>query len=472
MEGFASCCHFRYAASSGYCTLSSYVVIAPSKVRANMDLTLSVNILNATGDVTVVASLLRGQITVVSATKVFQEGSPATLNMKLPADLPSSTYTLNVKGSGGLTFDKSENLNYNNKEASVFIQINKAIFKPGDIVNFRVFGVYSDLKSYTDPIDISIYDADSNKIKQWLQVTPTNGVIALELTLSTQPRTKEEKVFTVAEYVLPKFEVDVVMPTYALTTDDDVTVTVKSKYTYGKPVNGTADVLVKLQNEFIKSMDSKYLQVINVKLPLNGEAKVIIPVFQVKVINPYLNQHVLIVIANVTESLTGNQMSGNGTVTLYDKGVKLEFPESNPKTFKPGLQYIVYLKISQPDDLPIPATNEKVEINIRVESDYLSDFLSDYSTSVLSLAIPENGLLTIPVDVPDYAANVYVTATFRGVSEELTLEKSHSPSSSYIQVRLKSGLIIKAGESISYEIKGTRPLATLVYQVSMWGAFV
>ncbi|KAK6976828.1 thioester-containing protein 2 isoform I, partial [Biomphalaria glabrata] len=51
----------------------SYVVIAPSKVRANMDLSLSVNILNATGDVTVVASLLRGTTPVVSATKVFQE---------------------------------------------------------------------------------------------------------------------------------------------------------------------------------------------------------------------------------------------------------------------------------------------------------------------------------------------------------------------------------------------------------------
>ncbi|KAK0052968.1 thioester-containing protein 4, partial [Biomphalaria pfeifferi] len=472
MEGFASCCHFRYAAPSGHCTLSSYVVIAPSKVRANMDLTLSVNILNSTGDVTVVASLLREQTPVVSATKVFQEGSPGTLNMKLPADLPSSTYTLNVKGSGGLTFDESENLNYNNKETSVFIQINKAIFKPGDIVNFRVFGVYSDLKSYTDPIDISIYDANSNKIKQWLQVTPTNGVIAEGLTLSTQPvlgdwkisveagRTKEEKVFTVAEYVLPKFEVDVVMPSYALTTDNDVTVTVKSKYTYGKPVNGTADVLIKLQDGFIKSTD----------LQLNGEAKVTIPMSQVKAINPYLNQRVLVVIANVTETLTCKQMSGNGTVTLYDKGVKLDFLESNPKTFKPGLQYIAYLKISQPDDLPIPATKEKVEINIHAESEYL--FLSDDSTSVLSLAIPENGLLTIPVDVPDYAADVYVTATFRGVSKKLTLEKSHSPSSSYIQVRLKSGPVIKAGESISFEIKGTRALSTLVYQILSRGEII
>nr|UIO57926.1 thioester-containing protein 4 [Biomphalaria glabrata] len=473
---------------------NSYVVIAPSKVRANMDLTLSVNILNATGDVTVVASLLRGQITVVSATKVFQEGSPATLNMKLPADLPSSTYTLNVKGSGGLTFDKSENLNYNNKETSVFIQLNKAIFKPGDTVNFRVFGVYSDLKSYTDPIDISIYDANSNKIKQWLKVTPTNGVITQELTLSTQPvlgdwkisvdagRTKEEKVFTVAEYVLPKFEVDVVMPSYALTTDNDVTVTVKSKYTYGKPVNGTADVLVKLHESFNTFDYSRALPVTTLQVPLNGEAKVTIPMSQVKAINANLNQHVLIVIANVTESLTGNQMSGNGTVTLYDKGVKLDFPESNPKTFKPALQYIAYLKVTQPDGLPMTSTAEQVKVSIRVTAELPGTTPTPYYWYVpptesrdlpaLSLAIPDNGLVAIPVDVPADAKDVHVTANFQGVSKELTLGKSHSPSNSYIQLILKSGSVIKAGDSISFEVKGTQALTKLVYQILSRGGIV
>ncbi|XP_055894423.1 CD109 antigen isoform X4 [Biomphalaria glabrata] len=473
---------------------NSYVVIAPSKVRANMDLSLSVNILNATGDVTVVASLLRGTTPVVSATKVFQEGTPGTLDMKLPADLPSSTYTLNVKGSGGLTFDKSENLNYNNKETSVFIQLNKAIFKPGDTVNFRVFGVYSDLKSYTDPIDISIYDANSNKIKQWLKVTPTNGVITQELTLSTQPvlgdwkisveagRTKEEKVFTVAEYVLPKFEVDVVMPSYALTTDNDVTVTVKSKYTYGKPVNGTADVLVKLHESFNTFDYSRALPVTTLQVPLNGEAKVTIPMSQVKAINANLNQHVLIVIANVTESLTGNQMSGNGTVTLYDKGVKLDFPESNPKTFKPALQYIAYLKVTQPDGLPMTSTAEQVKVSIRVTAELPGTTPTPYYWYVpptesrdlpaLSLAIPDNGLVAIPVDVPADAKDVHVTANFQGVSKELTLGKSHSPSNSYIQLILKSGSVIKAGDSISFEVKGTQALTKLVYQILSRGGIV
>ena len=71
------------------------------------------------------------------------------------------------------------------------------------------------------------------------------------------------------------------------------------------------------------------------------------PLSKVKAVQSYLNNHLLVVSANVTEGLTGNVMSGNATVTIYDHGVKLEFPETNPKTFKPGLDYtalVSYIK--------------------------------------------------------------------------------------------------------------------------------
>ncbi|XP_059169319.1 CD109 antigen-like isoform X2 [Physella acuta] len=475
------------------CAQNSYVVIAPSKIRSNMDFSVSVNILKATGDVTVVAQVLRGTTVVASGTKVFQAGAPGTIDIKLPADLPNSGYMLKVVGSGGLVFDKSESLSYNSKEASLFIQLNKAIFKPSDTVNFRVFGVYSDLKSFNSPMDISIYDAGSNKIKQWLKVTPEKGVITQELTLSSQPvlgdwkisveagNVKEEKVFTVAEYILPKFEVEVVMPSYVLTTDTDVTFTVKSKYTYGKPVKGTADVQVKLLYSSNTYDYSLALPVTSTQVPLDGEAKVTVPMSQVKAINAQLNGHILIVSANVTESLTGNQMSSNGTVTMYDKGVKLEYPENNPKTFKPGLQYIAYLKVSQPDGLPVSSTVDSVKVSIKITAElpgttptpsyWYSPPTENRDLPGQTLSVPSNGLLAIPVDIPADAKDVHITSDFQGVTKELTLGKSHSPSNSYIQLSLKSSSI-KAGDSISFEIKGTEELSTLVYQVLSRGVIV
>lgn len=50
------------------------MIIAPSKVRANMDLSLSVHILNASSNVMLLVTLSQGQKTVVSANKVFRQG--------------------------------------------------------------------------------------------------------------------------------------------------------------------------------------------------------------------------------------------------------------------------------------------------------------------------------------------------------------------------------------------------------------
>nr|BAE44110.1 thioester-containing protein [Tauphaedusa tau] len=473
---------------------NSYVVISPSKIRANMDLSLSVNILKATADVTVTASILRGTTSVATGTGVFKAGTPDSLTLKIPQGLPNAGYTLSVVGTGGLIFNNSTPLTFNSKELSLFIQSDKAIYKPGDTVDFRAFAVYADLKSYTGPIDISVFDAAANKIKQWLQVKPTDGVITQNLTLSSQPvlgdwrihvetgDSNVEKVFTVAEYVLPKFEVDVVMPSYSLTTDTDITFTVKAKYTYGKPVTGTADVSVKLNYDSTLYDYSRALPVSAVHVPVDGEAKVTIPMADVKRIRTSLNGNVLIVTANVSESLTGNTMSGNGTVKLYDKGVTLEFPKTNPNTFKPGLKYTAYLKVSQPDGLPVSTSTQTVNVNTDVVIElpgitptpyfYYQDPTESRKLPVALYDVPDNGLVEVPVDIPNDAKSATITATFQGVSATLSLGKSHSPSNSYIQLFLETTSAIQAGDSIPFRVKATQPITSLVYQVLSRGGIV
>ncbi|XP_059143998.1 CD109 antigen-like [Physella acuta] len=470
------------AVVTAVCAQNSYVVIAPSTIRPNMDFTVSVNILKATSDVRVVAKVLMEDTLVASAEKVFKSGFPGMINIKLPADLPNSGYMLKVVGSGGLVFYESESLSYNSKEASLFIQLNKAIFKPSDTVKFRVFGVYSDLQSYKGTMDISIFDAQNNKIKQWVKVTAEEGVFTQKLTLSSQPvlgdwkvvveagTMKEEKAFTIAEYVLPQFDVEVIMPSYVLTGDSDVMFTVKSKYTYGKPVKGNANVQVKLHESRGTSDYSMATPVYLVSLPIDGEIRVTVPMSKVKGIQDELDELALIIIANVTESLTGNQVSSNGTVTMYDKGVKLEYPENNPKTFKPGLQYIAYLKISQPDGLPVSSTSDKVKVSIRV-NDYWGRLSQGGNLPEQTLSVPSNGLVTISVQTPSNAHKVIITSEFRGVSKKLVLVKSHSPSNSYIQLSLGSSSI-KAGDTILLFINGTEELSTLVYQVISRGNIV
>ncbi|KAI8799065.1 BgTEP3.p1, partial [Biomphalaria glabrata] len=394
----------------------------------------------------------------------------------LPADLPNSIYTLKVKGSRALTFNQSTDLSYNSKEAfSVFIQINKAIFKPDDTVNFRVFGIYPDLKSYSGSMDVSIYDANSNKIKQWNKVNPVNGVFTQKLVLSAQPvlgdwkieakanTTRAQKIFTVAKYVLPKFKVEIVMPSFALTSDNDITVTIKSRYTYDKPVKGTADVLVKL-NQFENSMPIDFAQslpVTSLQMSINGEAKVTVP----KDLINAKDKDVLIVIANVTESLTGNKMTAKNTVTFYDQVAQLEYPEINPKSFKPGLKYSAYLQITQPDGLPTTSITEPVRISWKVEKE-------KKPLDSIRLRLPKNGIVSFSVNVPLNASSLIISATFQGVTKELTVEPSYSPSSSYMQLALKTASVIRAGDVVFFEVTSTTPMTQLVYQVLSKGVIV
>lgn len=61
-------------------------------------------------------------------------------------DISSGAYTLNVRGTGGLNFQNSTQLEYHHKSYSVFIQTDKAIYKPGDKIMFRVLVLNPNLR--------------------------------------------------------------------------------------------------------------------------------------------------------------------------------------------------------------------------------------------------------------------------------------------------------------------------------------
>lgn len=56
------------------------------------------------------------------------------------------TYKLTANGVGGITFSNSTDLEYKHKSLSVFIQTDKAVYKPGQLVRFRVVIVSPQLK--------------------------------------------------------------------------------------------------------------------------------------------------------------------------------------------------------------------------------------------------------------------------------------------------------------------------------------
>lgn len=97
-------------------------------------------------------------------------------------------------------------------------------------------------------ISVFLQDPKNNRIEQWLNVVPQEGIADLSFQLSDEPllgtyviNVTNRKIydsFTVEEYVLPKFEVIFEAPVKIYALDKTFPLRVCGRYTYGKAVQG------------------------------------------------------------------------------------------------------------------------------------------------------------------------------------------------------------------------------------------
>ncbi|KAL4676032.1 hypothetical protein H8959_010177, partial [Pygathrix nigripes] len=146
----------------------------------------------------------------------------------LPLNSADEIYELRVTGrtQDEILFSNSTRLSFETKRISVFIQTDKALYKPKQEVKFRIVTLFSDFKPYKTSLNILIKDPKSNLIQQWLSQQSDLGVISKTFQLSSHPILGDWSIqvqvndqthyqsFQVSEYVLPKFEVTLQTPLY------------------------------------------------------------------------------------------------------------------------------------------------------------------------------------------------------------------------------------------------------------------
>lgn len=100
-------------------------------------------------------------------------------------------YKFVAEGVSGIIFKNESRLNVESKNVSIFIQTDKAIYKPGETIKFRVLVLDYELKPVTltkdSPLNVYLNDPEKNHIKQWLNVNPQTGVFSSEIQLSELP---------------------------------------------------------------------------------------------------------------------------------------------------------------------------------------------------------------------------------------------------------------------------------------------
>ena len=242
----------------------TYAIVAPQVVRPNTDYLVAVSLYGLEDEDTQqdVELRIRGRATSSGQTIEIRQStnirSDTTEIVRLRiGDLGQGSYSLTARGSAPLTFDQTQRLTYVHKGYSVFIQTDKAIYRPGNTVRFRAVVVTPQMKpSVVGSIDVIMTDGGGNIVRRWERVFTTKGVFAGEIELAEAPLLGKwnitvdvsgqlfSKDFQVVEYVLPKFRVSVDLPDYGTFDESTTTAIIRASYAYGGPVIGEATVSV------------------------------------------------------------------------------------------------------------------------------------------------------------------------------------------------------------------------------------
>lgn len=148
---------------------------------------------------------------------------------------------------------------------TALVQLSKPIYKPGDVLQFRVIVLGGDLKPPAPSVTatVIVHDPQRNVIRRWTAVSLQLGVFEEQLQIGTVPLLGRytitvtvtganeivSKTFDVREYVLPAFEVAVQARAVPLEKHQRLNLTLSARYYTGQPVRGVATVELYLEDD-------------------------------------------------------------------------------------------------------------------------------------------------------------------------------------------------------------------------------
>ncbi|CAG5055794.1 unnamed protein product [Parnassius apollo] len=235
---------------------ATYFIVASRMVRPGQVYKISANILRARLQMTIRASISRNGVEVADVIEKVKEGVPEILNMRMPFTTAPGDYKLRVEGLylddpfGGRAFVNETQLTFSSRFMTIFIQLDKPVYKQGQTVKFRVIPITTELKASGRAIDVYILDPNGRIMKRWLSRQSNFGTVSLQYQMSDQPQYGEWSVrvealgqievaqFLVEEYYQTRFEVNVTMPAFFFDTEPFIHGRVMANYTSGAPVRG------------------------------------------------------------------------------------------------------------------------------------------------------------------------------------------------------------------------------------------
>uniref|UniRef100_A0A3Q0RJ06 Alpha-2-macroglobulin domain-containing protein n=1 Tax=Amphilophus citrinellus TaxID=61819 RepID=A0A3Q0RJ06_AMPCI len=332
------------------------------------------------------------------------------------------------------------------------IRTDKPIYKPGQTVKFRIVSMDANFI----PVE---RDPSSNRIAQWLDKSVVGGILDLShpmipeavqgsysITALTDKGEKISHKFDIKEYVLPKYEVKVHLPSVITILDQEATLKICGKYTYGKPVIGSVKAeFCRIAVRFFwyslsheKDLCKTYEMTVSIpdvnRDPYCAEITVLFEYF-------FFPIDSFEVTAEMEEYGTGVMLKGYGGTTFTSYIRTLNF-EDVPEAYKPGIPFEGKVKVVGPDSKPV--ANEPV-------------YLFVGGSLKLTLSTDMKGVALFSLDTSLWKDTVHLTASSKNTTEhephvhglrrpDYRLASQHvtpfySKSSSFLKLMQVSGML-------------------------------
>ncbi|XP_008944140.1 PREDICTED: alpha-2-macroglobulin-like protein 1, partial [Merops nubicus] len=170
-----------------------------------------------------------------------------------PADGTEEIATVRLTITGeGVSTEEEKKVLIRKASSGTFIQTDKPTYQPGQRVRFRVVALDEEFMALNESISLFLQDPKNNRLEQWLDVVPQDGIAELSFQLSEEPllgtyvinvtSAKASGSFSVEEKVLPKFEVIFEAPDEVYALDKSFPLRICGRYADGKGIQGMLHV--------------------------------------------------------------------------------------------------------------------------------------------------------------------------------------------------------------------------------------
>ncbi|XP_067665324.1 CD109 antigen-like [Haliotis asinina] len=166
------------------------ILMVPTFIQPGSNFSVEVHSKALRWDIPLIGAILDGNSrTVGSASTTVPSNGVAHVRIKVPKGISQTAdhiFTCRPSTQDFKMEAVEQHLIFR-KDEYFFIQTDKFIYKGGQTVRFRIISLNEYLLPSTSNLNITIRDPNGQKINEWIQATPTEGVFSETIILVDQP---------------------------------------------------------------------------------------------------------------------------------------------------------------------------------------------------------------------------------------------------------------------------------------------